>query len=72
MTTITLKINERKKAGKTFMELLEIFRTQDKAVEIVNDGKSPYNPEFVAMVKKAAASKKRTRVTNVKQWIDSL
>lgn len=37
MTTITLKINDRKKSGKTFLELLEIFRAQGDAVEIVGE-----------------------------------
>lgn len=48
MTTITLKINERTKAGKALLSLLEFFTKESKGVKMVE---SPYDPEFVAMVK---------------------
>jgi len=54
MTTITLKINERTKAGKTLKNLIELFSKENKGVEVVSD-ESPYNPEFVKMIKKAEA-----------------
>jgi len=62
MTTVTIKINERTKAGKAFMALLsEAFTKGADGVEIVEtDSKrlmkkeAPYNPEFVKMVLESA------------------
>ncbi|MCO5231090.1 MAG: hypothetical protein M9958_08040 [Chitinophagales bacterium] len=56
MTTITIKINERTKAGKTLKELIEIFSKENKGVEIVSD-KSPYNADFVAKIRRAEKQK---------------
>jgi len=56
MTTITFKINERTKAGKALLSLLEVFTKESKGVEVVE---TPYDPEFVAMVKKSADGKKK-------------
>lgn len=58
MTTITLKIDERTKAGKAFMAMSESFFKNVEGIEIVEtdskkttkEGKSPYNPEFVKMI----------------------
>lgn len=58
MTTVTIKINERTKAGKAIMAILsEAFVKGADGVEIVEtDSKklikkeNPYNPEFVKMV----------------------
>ena len=58
MTTVTIKINERTKAGKAFMAILsEAFRKGADGLEIVEtDSKKlkkdedSYNPEFVKMV----------------------
>jgi hypothetical protein len=71
MATITLKINERTGKGKVFMQFLKEFLKDDKSVEIIEE-KSPYNPEFVKMVKKSAASKKRYQVDNVDELWKSL
>ncbi|MFN3640567.1 MAG: DUF2683 family protein [Flavobacterium sp.] len=57
MTTITIKINEKSKAGKTLKSLIEIFSKDNKDIEILSDEKSPYNPEFVAKIKKSATEK---------------
>lgn len=57
MTTITIKINEKSKAGKTLKSLIEIFSKDNKDIEIISDEKSPYNPEFVAKIKKSAQDK---------------
>lgn len=35
MTTITLKINERSKAGKTLLSLLDFFTSENNGVEII-------------------------------------
>jgi uncharacterized protein YggU (UPF0235/DUF167 family) len=40
MTTITIKINERTKAGKTLKNLIELFSEELKVVEIVSVKKS--------------------------------
>ena len=53
MTTITIKINERTKVGKAFMALIEAFSKEKKGIEIVSEEKSPYNPEFVAKIRRA-------------------
>lgn len=59
MTTITIKINERSKKGKAFLEFVKTFIGNDKDISFVEsedvDDKSPYNPEFVAKIKKAEA-----------------
>jgi hypothetical protein len=39
MTTITIKINERTKAGKTLKNLIELFSEELKVVEIVSVNK---------------------------------
>ena len=71
MATITLKINERTGKGKVFMQFLKEFLKDDKSIEIIEE-KSPYNPEFVKMVKKAASSKKRYQVDNIDELWKSL
>jgi hypothetical protein len=57
MTTLTLKINERTKAGKAFLAMTSSLVKESKSIEIVTSSsskeESPYNPEFVAMIKKA-------------------
>ncbi|MBE7441868.1 MAG: hypothetical protein KF732_12690 [Flavobacteriales bacterium] len=65
MKTITLKINDKSIAGKTFLAFLKTFVAKEKAVEIVEEPKSPYNPKFVEMVNNAEKSKKRYEVKNV-------
>ncbi|MDR7371962.1 DUF2683 family protein [Flavobacterium aquidurense] len=62
MTTITIKINERTKAGKALMAILsETFAKKTDGVEIVETDskklikeKNSYNPEFVKMVLESA------------------
>lgn len=76
MKTITLKINERSKAGKAFLEMTNVLVKDSKGIEIIStesnktiEKKSEiYNPEFVAMVKKAQKSKKRTVVDPNDIW----
>lgn len=56
METITLKIDGRSKAGKAVKALLETLKDQ-KGVEVVKDeDESPYDPEFVKMVKQREAN----------------
>jgi len=72
MTTITIKIDERKKAGKTFLELLQLFQAQKNVVQIVEEKeKSPYNPEFVKKIQKAR-TEKGGRIVNPKNIWEGL
>jgi hypothetical protein len=72
MTTIT--INERTKAGKTLLELANLLAINNKGVTINTGLKKPgttkekYDPKFVAMVKKAQRSKKRTVINPNDIW----
>ena len=68
MTTLTIKINERTKAGKSFMALIELFSKENKGVEIISDKKSIYNPEFVKMIKEAEANPVRIKVDPKNVW----
>lgn len=77
MSTVTLKINDETKAGKALLAVIEFFKNQ-KGIELVDTSANsvsedgPYNPEFVKMVKKSAASKKRIEVKDVNELWDSL
>ncbi len=68
MTTIILKINDKSTAGRTFLAFLRTFVAKEKAVEIVEEPKSPYNPEFIEMVNKAEKSKNRTEINPDDVW----
>lgn len=66
MTTITIKINERTKAGKTFMAMSESFFKGVEGIEIIEtDSKkikkteSLYSLEFVEKIKKAEKNIKK-------------
>jgi hypothetical protein len=56
MATLTLKINERTKAGQIFLAFVNQFVLTHKSVEVIEE-KSPYNPEFVKKIKKAQKQK---------------
>ena len=70
MTTIT--INDRTKAGKSFLEyaknlpFVKINTDNKLEKEVVTE--EHYNPKFVAMVKKAQRSKKRTVINPNDIW----
>lgn len=70
MSTITVKINERSKAGMLLKELIEMFSNKP-GVEIVNE-KSPYNPEFVKKVLESHKNDKRYEVKDVNKLWESL
>lgn len=61
MTTITIKINERSKKGKAFLEFAKTFLNDGKDVEIIESdsekeetlSKNIYSKEFIAKIKKA-------------------
>ena len=68
MATITLKINEKTTAGKAIKKMLLALVTMPE-VEIIKEEKEEYyNPEFVKMIKKSAASKKRYKVDTDDIW----
>jgi len=78
MTTITLKIDKRTKAGKAFMAMSESFFKNVEGIEIVeNDSKKTtkedgsYNPDFVAEIlerSKNLNKKKLTRLNPDDVW----
>ena len=68
MTTITIKINERTKAGKTLKNLIEIFSKENKDIEIISDNESPYDPKFVAKVLDSHKNDKRVSIKADKLW----
>lgn len=67
MQTFTIKINERSKAGIAFQKMLEILETQP-GVEVVNEDRSPYNPEFVEKITAARKEKGGKIVTSENLW----
>jgi hypothetical protein len=58
MTTLTLKIDKRTKAGKAFLAMSEPFLQNVEGIEVVESGakitkvatENLYNPEFVKMI----------------------
>ena len=60
MTTITLKINEKSKKGKAFLEMARVFSENSKEIVLIEEkDKSLYDPEFVKKIKKASTEKGR-------------
>jgi hypothetical protein len=75
MTTITLKINERTKAGKAFLEMTQVLVNDSKGIEIIetnskklNVEENPYNPEFVKMILKAEKRGDYTEINPKDIW----
>ncbi|MCL6460320.1 hypothetical protein SAMN05444372_101202 [Flavobacterium micromati] len=69
MTTITLKINENTKKGKAFLEMARVFSENSTEIVLIEtDKKSPYNPEFVAKIKKAGTEKGKLMVNAESLW----
>lgn len=69
MSTI-IKIDTRSNAAKRFLEYvktLSFVKIEEKEMD-ESDTKSPYDPEFVKMVKKSAGSKKRYTVDPKDVW----
>ncbi|MBA4411544.1 MAG: hypothetical protein Q8S54_10585 [Bacteroidota bacterium] len=57
MATVTVKINTRTRKTKYLMGLISEIAKNDKNVEIIGQGESPYTPEFVLEIQKSRASK---------------
>ncbi|MGK6350413.1 DUF2683 family protein [Parapedobacter sp. DT-150] len=72
MAIITLKVNERTKGGRAFMELVKTlpFITVEDTTPPTQEPRS-YNPEFVAKVRRAE-KQKGVKVENVEEWLKSL
>ncbi|MGL2992570.1 DUF2683 family protein [Flavobacterium sp. TSSA_36] len=69
MTTITLKINEKSKKGKAFLEMARVFSENSKEIVLIEeDVKSPYDPEFVKKIKKASTEKGRLMESAEDLW----
>ncbi|WP_262147636.1 DUF2683 family protein [Chryseobacterium foetidum] len=67
MTTITIKINERTKAGKTLRNLIDIFSKEKNGVEIISE-KDNYNEEFVEKILNSHKNDKRVIIETDKLW----
>lgn len=74
MTTLTIKINEKSKAGKAFLAMSETFFKGVKGIEIIETDlktkkeESGYDPEFVDMVLKSSKNKKSKVINPVDLW----
>jgi hypothetical protein len=67
MEQVTIKFNKRTNAGKAIEALLKVLSGQ-KGVEIIEEKKSPYNPEFVKKILKSRNSKKLHVIPTDKLW----
>lgn len=69
MTTITLKINERTKKGKAFLEMARVFFENSKEIELIEEiEKSPYDAKFVEKIKKATKEEGKVMVSAEDLW----
>jgi hypothetical protein len=68
MTTITLKINEKSKAGKTLLSMVRFFTEEKNGVELL---KTP-NLETVKAMYEAENKIELTRVKNSKELFEKL
>lgn len=66
MQTITIKINERSKAGNALQKIIDILKTQP-GVEIISENEK-YNPEFVKKVLDARNEKGGKKVSADNLW----
>jgi len=60
MTTLTLKINERTKAGKAFLEMAKVMIKESKSIEIVSNTftRSLAEEKYLNSLKKASLEMK--------------
>ena len=82
MTTLTIKINKKTKAGKAFLAMSETFLNGVEGIEIVENNSTnkktakespyPYDPEFVEMVLKANKNGKYTTINPNDIWASIL
>jgi hypothetical protein len=72
MTTITIKINERTKAGKAFLAMSETFFKNVEGIEIIESDSEKtekvartYNTEFVAEILKRSKNINKKKLTRL-------
>lgn len=65
METVILKLDMRSKSAKALKDLIMEMSKDNKGIKVE---KSPYDPDFVKMVKKSAASKNRTEIDPKNVW----
>lgn len=68
-TMITIKINERTKAGRLVKELLSLLKNEP-GVEVM-ENESPMNPEFVKRINAAEKGKGR-EMTSAQELLESI
>jgi hypothetical protein len=68
MATVTLRIDERSKAGKALKNLIDALAGKpETGVEIIED-ESPYGSEFIKKIKNAEKEQGRTMTSAEKLW----
>ncbi len=71
MTTLTIKINKRTKAGKAFLAMSETFLSGVEGIEIIENvstkkkDKEVYSTEFIAKIKAAEENIKNGNTTRL-------
>lgn len=75
MTVLTIKINQRTKAGKAFMAMSESFFKGVNGIEVIEEHpkkekktSSPYDPKFVKMVLDSAKNKNSIAIDPNNVW----
>ena len=75
MTVLTIKINQRTKAGKAFMAMSESFFKGVNGIEVIEEIakkdkklQSPYNSKFVKMVLDSAKTKNSLEIDPNNVW----
>lgn len=74
MTTITLKINERTKKGKAFLEFAKTFFEEGNEVELIetNDKKSLSQEEKDYLIQLSDSAKEMKEISSGKKQAQSL
>lgn len=65
MEIVILKLDMRSKSAKVLKDLIIEMSKANKGITVEQ---SPYDPDFVKMVRKSAASKNRTEVDRENVW----
>ena len=74
MKTITLKINERTKAGKAFLEMTNVLINDSKGIELVQNSLNTKEKSLVNRLKKIKkeVDQGTFKVQSVKSFLDEL
>ena len=68
MSTITLKINEKSKAGKALKALIDVLAGSNEQIVEILPEKDTYNKTFVKKVLDSYSNDKRTRIETKDLW----